>query len=397
MNPPRILWAAPFCLHDSSSGAAANLRNMLEKLVERGVEVRVLSALTFDSPKGTTMFPNFEEQRDKTEHDFLTIESNGITYQYLKTKSIRIDDMTRGEENKFLIRYYDTVWAFKPDAIMQFGGAPLELAIRIDAQRRGMAVLFALMNGNYRTDSFRHIDLLFTTSNAGCEAYAKHSRANVHNTGIFIQPAHALAAKRDPKYITFINPTPEKGAAVVVAIAQAMRQTMPQQRFLVVQSRGCWFAALKHFGFSKDDFPNVDVTENMANMRPVYEVTKLLLVPSLWYELFGMVAAEACMNGIPVVAYKNGGLPEAVGDGGICIDPVVDVIKNSDKLPAPEHVQPWLKAIQQILDPFAYGDWSRRAKKAAEAHDIEKSTDRTLKLFMPFLDKKRSLNANYLK
>ena len=34
-----------------------------------------------------------------------------------------------------------------------------------------------------------------------------------------------------------------------------------------------------------------------------------------------MVAREAVIHGIPVVATRIGGLPEAVGDGGVCLDP----------------------------------------------------------------------------
>jgi glycosyltransferase involved in cell wall biosynthesis len=48
--------------------------------------------------------------------------------------------------------------------------------------------------------------------------------------------------------------------------------------------------------------------------------TKVLLVPSQWPEPFGRVAVEALANGIPVVASRTGGLPEAVGDAGILVE-----------------------------------------------------------------------------
>ena len=52
----------------------------------------------------------------------------------------------------------------------------------------------------------------------------------------------------------------------------------------------------------------------------VYSLTKLLLMPSLWYESFGLVAAEAMLNGIPVLASNRGALPETIGDAGFLFD-----------------------------------------------------------------------------
>jgi glycosyltransferase involved in cell wall biosynthesis len=53
----------------------------------------------------------------------------------------------------------------------------------------------------------------------------------------------------------------------------------------------------------------------------VYGRTKILLVPSLWEEAYGRVATEAQLSGIPVITSNRGGLPEAVGTGGITLDP----------------------------------------------------------------------------
>ena len=51
----------------------------------------------------------------------------------------------------------------------------------------------------------------------------------------------------------------------------------------------------------------------------------VVVVPSLWQEPFGRVAMESLMVGTPVVATKQGGLPEIVDDGktGVLADPTI--------------------------------------------------------------------------
>lgn len=51
-----------------------------------------------------------------------------------------------------------------------------------------------------------------------------------------------------------------------------------------------------------------------------YRNAALLIVPS-HYESFGVVALEAIASGCPVVASDMGGLPEAVGDCGVLVEP----------------------------------------------------------------------------
>ncbi len=47
--------------------------------------------------------------------------------------------------------------------------------------------------------------------------------------------------------------------------------------------------------------------------REYFALTRMLLVPSVWEEPFGRVAAEAMVNGIPAIVSNRGALPEVVG------------------------------------------------------------------------------------
>jgi glycosyltransferase involved in cell wall biosynthesis len=50
---------------------------------------------------------------------------------------------------------------------------------------------------------------------------------------------------------------------------------------------------------------------------------RVLVVPSVWYEVFGLVCVEALSRGIPVIASNIGGLPEVVhhGESGLLVTP----------------------------------------------------------------------------
>lgn len=50
-----------------------------------------------------------------------------------------------------------------------------------------------------------------------------------------------------------------------------------------------------------------------------YLESDLFVCPSLWQEPLGMVNLEAMSYGLPVIAFANGGIPEAVGDAGLLL------------------------------------------------------------------------------
>ena len=50
--------------------------------------------------------------------------------------------------------------------------------------------------------------------------------------------------------------------------------------------------------------------------------TSIIVIPSLWEEPFGLVAAEAMSNGIAIIASDVGGIPEIVKNNGILIQDI---------------------------------------------------------------------------
>jgi glycosyltransferase involved in cell wall biosynthesis len=131
-------------------------------------------------------------------------------------------------------------------------------------------------------------------------------------------------------YLTYINPRTEKGLFIFIEIAKRLNDI----KFLLVKgwnSMSYNEMELQALQFLRT-LPNVKIIDPVTDMRQVYEVTSILLVPSQWIETFGRVVIEAQCNGIPVIASDKGSLPFTVGRGGIisASDPVLwaEVIYN---------------------------------------------------------------------
>jgi glycosyltransferase involved in cell wall biosynthesis len=125
----------------------------------------------------------------------------------------------------------------------------------------------------------------------------------------------------DPQgFLSMINPHRVKGLQTFLEVARRM----PHERFLLVES---WTLAPPALAALKEQLaglPNVTFWHRVPDAAAIYRQTRLMLVPSVWEEAFGRVAIEAQSCGIPVIASRRGGLPESVGDGGVCIDAYLD-------------------------------------------------------------------------
>ncbi|WP_239235957.1 glycosyltransferase family 4 protein [Candidatus Nitrotoga sp. BS] len=153
--------------------------------------------------------------------------------------------------------------------------------------------------------------------------------------------------------VTMINPHPVKGLDTFIEVARRL----PAVNFLLQESWKLGKDSLDTLHQRLTKLPNVHFAHRVSDMRSVYCQTRLLIAPSRWEEGFGMVALEAQSCGIPVIASLRGGLPEAVGDGGLLIDDYVNV-------------DAWVHAIDTVLtDTSRYLAFAERARRHA-ASDI---------------------------
>jgi glycosyltransferase involved in cell wall biosynthesis len=273
----------------------------------------------------------------------------------------------------------------------------LEMTMMREAHEAGVPVVFYLVNGGYKNkDTFKYVSVVVTDTEATAKLYKERLGLDCKVVGKFIDPELVKPSlPRRPDFITFINPSYEKGVSVFMPMAKIAAKEAPDVRFLVVQSRGRWGNALAKLGFKPEDFPNVKVIGHQTDMRPVFASTKALLVPSLWHESGARVIAEAQINGIPIIASKSGGSPELVGEGGVILD-MPQAVYDNKTTPAPEEVaRTWLEEVKRIWrDDAFYQDLCRKVEKEAVQHDLARNTERFVRAVGPFVLASKGLGAD---
>ncbi len=166
--------------------------------------------------------------------------------------------------------------------------------------------------------------------------------------------------------ILMINPCVVKGITIFLALAKHFSQVP--------------FTALAGWGTTQDDRDalagsrNITVIDSVPNIEDVLSEARLLLMPSLWYEGFGLIAMEAMLRGLPVVSSDSGGLIEAKQgtDFVIPVRPIeqYEAVFDDRFMPKPvgveQDIAPWIGALKTLLtDQSAYEAEVARSRTAA--------------------------------
>lgn len=411
-RPYRILFASPQTLFDVSNGASMQCYTMMQTLAAMGLRVASLGGGIFDNPSGKNRIPNFEEQleKNKKKEVLVNVDSsaspeNPIVHHFFTGFSHSAwDQMTYQEMNRFLNVYTKLLRKFKPDLVMGYGCDPLCRAMWAEAKFFGIPTVYVVCNGNHRHFRFPMHDLVICDSHATADYYKRQEGLTVHPVANFINPKLVVALKRNPQAVTFINSDFAKGVAIVARLILMANRERPDIPFLIVETRRKLKDALKALkvpggkpgsAFQQQSFRNIVIRPAQFDVKEIYRHTGVLLAPSLWYESWGRVATEAVMNGIPVLASKSGGLPEAVGTGGITLDTPKECSgKPADwlTLPSEESCRPWADALYRLYDERTSALWEARCKETAEHFSLAACGKRLLTLFAPLLERRAGDN-----
>lgn len=378
---PSLLYCSFHSYADPASGAAVSGRDLLTLLAGRGWYCRVLCGPQHDAAGAASLPSRLQAQglrwrcqpwgSDAGAAALLHFQLDGIPVTALSAPALPSPPPELAEQ--FLACYEQCLYDQRPDVVLTYGGGGLGRAIIALARRRGIPVIFWLRNLDYAAaDLFAGVSSIIVPS----QFLAGYYRQKLGLDAVALPPPldglRVYCANQHRRFVTFVNPQAGKGAFVFARIAFELGRRRPDIPFLVVESRGTatW---LDQVSLDLEAAGNIHVMENTPDPRDFYQVSRLVLMPSLWEEPFGRVAAEACVNGIPVLASRRGGLPEALAEAGLLLDVPPRCTADFRLVPMAAEVEPWIQTIIRLWDdPAAYEAERQRSLAAAAARQPER-------------------------
>lgn len=244
----------------------------------------------------------------------------------------------------------------KPDAIVLAGGKIVPAARA--ARKTGIPLLMQVhdVEMHFHGGDFNEVRDLPCVANSRFTADVYAERFGVKSS-IILPFIDADQYKVEPlrRNVTFVNPYVHKGLNVALGVAKAC----PDIPFTFVGNVPTDDGKGGNPFAEAVSLPNVTLLPPQSDMRGIYGQAKILFAPSQWEEAYGRVASEAQVSGIPVLGSTQGGMPEAIGDGGIL-------------LPATAPIEQWCEALQRLWsDSTLYHDLSDRASRWALRPELE--------------------------
>jgi glycosyltransferase involved in cell wall biosynthesis len=378
----RVLFTASNCYLDNSNGAAVASRAMMEALARHGFSAEALSGTELESRvavDSAAWLAALGLQVERGEHsappsgagseqpDYYRLERGGVSVtldrRMIPPSPATPDPLKQTEP----IRTFEAVLdRLQPHVLVNYGGDWVASEIRRIARDRGIAIAFVLHNFAYESDlPFHTADAVLVPSRFAAAHYRNALGLQCTVLPNLVDFERSLVPRRDSRYLTFVNPSYEKGVYVFSKIADELGRLRPDIPLLVVEGRGCE-RTLADCGLDLRVHGNVSLMANTPDPRHFWSVTRLCLMPSLWWENQPLVAVEAMLNGIPVIGADRGGIPECLGGAGVALPLPERLTPFTRELPTSDEVAPWIDTIIRLWDD---GDWyaeqSRRALAAA--------------------------------
>jgi glycosyltransferase involved in cell wall biosynthesis len=216
------------------------------------------------------------------------------------------------------------------------------------ARRRGITTAYAVRGfGYYHRRYFDDVDHVFTCSQFLTDVY----REKLGLASTPLEPpldwSTVIAPVDSRAFVTFVHPSPHKGLFLFARLADMLGSRRPDIPVLVVQSghTAGSLNAIRGLDFSK--YPQIMAAPPVPTPADYFALTRVLLVPSIWEEPFGRVAAEAMVNGIPPIVSNRGSLPHVVGGdaasggGGRVLPVPAWMTPDTTRLPSEAELEPW--------------------------------------------------------
>ena len=119
----------------------------------------------------------------------------------------------------------------------------------------------------------------------------------------------------------------EKGVDLFVDAIREIYEDFKDWNFKIIGSPKLGINKFDQFSIKiKEDFESLGERAKMTGfidsnkLKKIMSDASVIVIPSVWNEPFGLVAAEAMSSGVALISSKSGGLPEIIRNNGILID-----------------------------------------------------------------------------
>lgn len=385
----RFLLVNNHCISDPTAGVTQSLRTIMEWLADAGHACHVLTTARFESPVTFTIEDHLAGQgvdvsrlaaahghkkSRGADRPVVRYTVGHVPVTLLLTRHNDESHTDRAEARQYLALVDTLLDDFAPDQLIACNGHPMILEAMARARKRNITTAFAVRGfGYYEARYFEDVDHAFTCSQFLTDLY----RDKVGLVSTPLEPplewSSVLAPSESRAFVTFVNPSPHKGLLLFARLADMLGSKRPDIPILVVQSghSGGSLNAIAGVDFSR--YPQIMAAPPVPTPADYFALTRILVVPSVWEEPFGRVAAEAMINGIPPLVSNRGSLPHVVGGdfsegGGGRVLPVPEWMTfKTTKLPSEQEVEPWYDAVCALWDdPVLYHSVAARGQQIAE-------------------------------
>lgn len=372
----RFLLINNHCISDPTAGVTQSLRTIVEWLAEDGHECRVLTTARFEARVSFTIAEHLTQRGVKVADSESVVDYRvgRVPVTLLMTRHNDETRPNRAEAARYLALFESVMNEFKPDQVIACNGHPMIFKAMARARKRGVTTAFAVRGfGYYATRYFNDVNHAFTCSQFLTDVYRE-------KLGLLSRPLEppidwsTVEAPEDSRaFVTFVHPSPHKGLFLFARLADMLGSRRPDIPVLVVQS-GHTAGALNSIpGLDFSKYPQIMAAPAVPKPADYFALTRLLLVPSVWEEPFGRVAAEAMINGVPALVGNRGALPHVVGGdfadgGGGRVLPIPEwMTDQTTRLPDEREVEPWFEAICSLWeDASLYCKMAARARQFAQ-------------------------------